>query len=144
MIALDTNVLVAAHRPDSDFHEPAKRALTELAGSRAAWCIPWPCVHEFIRVVTGNVFRVPTPIELACEMFRELQETSSLSLIAESPSHLSLLQRIAVAGKVQGAVIHDARIAAICIAHGVRELWTADRDFSRFPELKTRNPLIER
>jgi len=24
----------------------------------------------------------------------------------------------------------------------VRELWTADRDFSRFPRLRTRNPLV--
>ncbi len=38
--------------------------------------------------------------------------------------------------------VHDARIAAICLAHGVSELWTADRDFSRFPELKARNPLV--
>jgi predicted nucleic acid-binding protein len=39
-------------------------------------------------------------------------------------------------------MIHDARIAAICIQYGVSELWTADRDFSRFAGLKTRNPLI--
>jgi len=42
---------------------------------------------------------------------------------------------------VRGPQVHDARIAAICLENGVRELWTADRDFSRFPELKTRNPL---
>ena len=45
-------------------------------------------------------------------------------------------------GRVRGAAIHDARIAAICLEHGVSELWTADRDFGRFPSLKTRNPLV--
>jgi hypothetical protein len=43
---------------------------------------------------------------------------------------------------VAGAKVHDARIAALCLSHGVAELWTADRDFSRFPSLTTRNPLI--
>jgi predicted nucleic acid-binding protein len=42
-----------------------------------------------------------------------------------------------------GAQVHDARIAALCLHHGVTELWTADRDFGRFPELRTRNPLID-
>jgi hypothetical protein len=41
-----------------------------------------------------------------------------------------------------GGAVHDARIAAICMAHGVGELWTRDRDFSRFPDLRTRDPLI--
>jgi predicted nucleic acid-binding protein len=39
-------------------------------------------------------------------------------------------------------MVHDARVAAICIAHGVNEFWTVDRDFSRFPDLPTRNPLL--
>ena len=41
-------------------------------------------------------------------------------------------------------MVHDARVAALCIAHGVTELWTADRDFGRFPDLVTRNPLQDR
>jgi len=31
---------------------------------------------------------------------------------------------------------------ALCRLHGVRELWTVDRDFSRFPGLKVKNPLV--
>jgi predicted nucleic acid-binding protein len=45
-------------------------------------------------------------------------------------------------GNIVGGRIHDARIAALCLHHGVRELWTADRDFSMFPQLKTHNPLV--
>jgi predicted nucleic acid-binding protein len=37
-------------------------------------------------------------------------------------------------------MVHDARIAACCLSNGVTELLTLDRDFSRFPQLKTRNP----
>ena len=42
---------------------------------------------------------------------------------------------------VQGAIVHDARVAALCRYHGVRVLWSADRDFSRFPGLAVINPL---
>lgn len=41
-----------------------------------------------------------------------------------------------------GAMVHDGRIAALCLHHGVSELWTADRDFSRFATLAVRNPLV--
>jgi predicted nucleic acid-binding protein len=78
VIAVDTNILVYAHRNDSPSHEPARSALEPLV--RAA--------------------------------------------------------------KVQGAAVHDARIAAICLAPGVAELWSADRDFARYPALKVHNPVV--
>jgi hypothetical protein len=39
-------------------------------------------------------------------------------------------------------MVHDARIAALCRVNGVRELWSADRDFGRFADLVVRNPLV--
>lgn len=42
---------------------------------------------------------------------------------------------------LKGPMIHDARIAAICLSHGVKKLWTCDRDFARFPSLRHENPL---
>lgn len=47
MIAIDTNILVYAHREDSKLFPKADKVLTELAESNALWCIPWPCIHEF-------------------------------------------------------------------------------------------------
>ena len=52
MIAIDTNVLVYAHRKDSAWHEPARRVVRSLAEGRSSWAIPWPCLHEFFSVVT--------------------------------------------------------------------------------------------
>jgi uncharacterized protein len=46
------------------------------------------------------------------------------------------------AGRVAGAQVHDARIAALCRQHGVRELWSADRDFNRFAGVSVVNPLV--
>jgi hypothetical protein len=71
-----------------------------------------------------------------------LQTLDNLAFIAEAEDYLQHLEPLALAAKVHGGSIHVARIAVICLSHGVAELWSADRDFSRFPSLAVRNPLI--
>jgi hypothetical protein len=68
----------------------------------------------------------------------------NVHLLAESDGYFERLREIAKAAQLKGPRIHDARIAALCLHHGVSELWTADRDFSKFPQLKTRNPLAKK
>jgi hypothetical protein len=65
-----------------------------------------------------------------------------LVMLAESEGYWDVLHRALEQSKVTGPRVHDARIAALCIHHGVRELWSADRDFNRFTNLRTRNPLV--
>lgn len=143
MIAVDTNILVYAHRAESPFHEPARAALSGLAAGRPAWAIPWPCLHEFLSVVTHpRIFRPPTPPAIALDQVDAWIEAPNVVLLSESKQHWPVLRELLAAGAVAGPAVHDARIASLCVQHGVRELWTADRDFGRFPGLKTRNPLI--
>lgn len=143
MIAVDTNILVYAHRTDAQWHQAADASVRSLAEGRGRWAIPWPCVHEFIAVCTNRRIYAPaTPLPLAFEQVREWLGGGALTLIHEGPDHFERLAQLAQAGNLSGPQIHDARIAAVCIDHGISELWTADRDFSRFPALKTRNPLV--
>ena len=142
MIAVDTNFLVYAHRLDSPFHEAASKALETLATGKARWSIPWPCVHEFLAVVTHpRIFKKPTPLGIALSAMQRLAQLPNVLMLAEEEEYLDRLSAVATAAKSQGGNIHDARIAALCLLHGVSELWSADRDFSRFPALKTVNPL---
>ena len=142
MIAVDTNILIYAHREEHEWHAAAAAKVKSLAEGRAAWAIPWPCVHEFFAIVTrANIFNPPSTAVQALAQLEAWLASPSLHLIGESVHHLSTLKRLATAAKIRGAAIHDARIAAICVDHGVAALWTADRDFSRFPELKVKNPL---
>jgi len=68
MIAVDTNILIYAHRADSPFHQQADSALTRLAESGQLWAIPWPCVHEFLAIVTHpEISDPPTPMTNAVE-----------------------------------------------------------------------------
>jgi toxin-antitoxin system PIN domain toxin len=142
MIAVDTNILVYAHRDDSPFYRAASQRLTELS-KQPAWGVPWPCVHEFFSIVTHPaIFKTPTPMPLAIEQIEAMRRNPTLHLLSETDLHWSHLREIIQTSRIRGGAIHDAKIAAICLQHGVRELWSADRDFSRFPKLKTVNPLI--
>jgi hypothetical protein len=144
MIAVDTNLLVYAHRTDSEWHDRASACVRELGEGSAPWAIPWPCVHEFLAIVTHpRVFSTPTPLDRALDQVDAWLESPSLVLLAESDEAWPFLREILVQSRVTGPKVHDARVAALCMVHGVRELWTADRDFGRFPELAARNPLAE-
>lgn len=143
MIALDTNILVYAHRGDAPFFAAARDCLRELAQGRAAWAIPWPCIHEFYAIVTHpRRYLPPSTPEQACEQVTQWVNSPSVRLIGETGGHRAALSGLLLGGKIAGGMVHDARVAAICLQHGVREFWTADRDFSRFPQLHCRNPLI--
>jgi toxin-antitoxin system PIN domain toxin len=142
VIAVDTNILVYAHRRDSPFHEAAARRVRELAEDRQPWSIPWPCVHEFFSIATHRrIYDPPSTTGQACRQIAAWLESPSLVMISEGSAHWPTLQKLLADGKVAGPLVHDARIAALCLAHGVSELWTVNRDFSRFPELHVRNPL---
>ena len=144
MTAIDTNILIYAHRAESPWHAKAEQHVTRLAEGAAPWAIPWPCVHEFLAVVTNpKVFKSPTPVSLALDQVECWFESPSLVLLGESPDHWKRLKTTVVSGKVVGPVIHDARIVAICREQGVATLYSADRDFSRFSGLKIVNPLLE-
>jgi toxin-antitoxin system PIN domain toxin len=143
LIAVDTNILVHAHRSESEWHVPARKSIERLAGSDETWAIPWPCVHEFLAVVTHpKIFRPSTPMERALQQVSFWLESPSLALLGEAPGYWDELSSVIRAGGVAGPRIHDARIAALCSLHGVKELWSADRDFGRFRRLRVRNPLV--
>lgn len=141
MIAVDTNILVYAYNSDAPEHEAAIRALLGLALS-PAWGIPWIAAAEFLAVATNPRLWQPTPpAEEALQALEVWLATPGARLLGELPSTWITFRRLAAAARVQGRKVHDARIAAVCLDNGVTELWTLDRDFSWYPELRVRNPL---
>jgi toxin-antitoxin system PIN domain toxin len=141
MRAVDTNILVYSHIISSRHHEKALLILRELGESPFPWAIPWPCIYEFLRVVTHpRVYHPPSPPEIALADLRQILGSPSLQLLSETPTHPELMDALIRETGVKGNLIHDAHIAALCLEHGVRELITGDRDFSRFAALKIMNP----
>ena len=141
MIAIDSNILVYARREEAPHHAQALALVTNLAEGSSPWAIPWPCVYEFLRIVTHpRVFDPPTPAQAAVEDIVSLLESPSLIMLGEGPAHIGHLARAIRDGQAAGNLIHDAHIAALCAENGVMELLTADRDLARFPQVRARNP----
>jgi uncharacterized protein len=142
VIAFDTNVLVYAHRREVAEHGQAFELIRSHAEGSEAWSIPWPCVYEFFSVVTNRRIwgQSATSPEAAWLQVEAWRDAPGLRLLVETSGYGDVLAEFACRPRVRGPVIHDARIAALCVVHGVEALLTRDRDFALFPELAIRDP----
>ena len=132
-----------AHRVDAVWHRPARDCLEKLATDGSRWAIPWPCMYEFYAVVTHpKIFPKPTPPTTAWEACQEFSSSPQVRLLTETEDFAEKFGGLIGALDLKGPKIHDARVAVLCHVHGVRELWSSDRDFSRFKFLKVLNPLV--
>lgn len=140
MKAIDTNVLVYSEIVSAAHHQTARLLLTQLAEGNVPWAIPWPCVYEFLRVITHpRVFSPPVPLTIALHDLGQILASPTLVLLSETGRHGEIMAAVIKDSGVTGNLLHDAHIASLCIEHGVSELVTGDRDFSRFP-LRIANP----
>ena len=143
MIAVDTNILVYAHRSEAPFHEQAFECLKSLAEGSQRWGIPVSCIHEFLAVVTNpKVFRPASRYEQGLAQVDAWLAAPHVQVLHSGPDHWRILSELTTKARLQGGQFHDARIAAICVENDVRVLWSADRDFGRFKALKSINPLV--
>ena len=142
MIALDTNVLVYSHRAECRLHVPAKDLVKNFAEGTESWAVPWPCVFEFYSVVTNpRIWKgsATTP-HRAADQLKAWMDSPSIVLLTEPDDFADVVLPMLRQPRIRGPIVHDARIAALCLAHGVEVLLTRDRDFQLFPQLKTADP----
>ncbi len=133
MIAVDTNILVHAHREELPKHEAARRRLTALAEANEIWAIPVFCIGEFLRVVTHpKLFQPPHSATEAVEAIQRVLESPSLSILNPGPSYPRLLGEALLEADAIGNLVFDAQVVALCREAGARLLLTEDRDFDRF------------
>lgn len=145
MIAVDSNILVYAHRRESQHGETGFQLLKTLAEGSQPWAIPWPCCYEFLSVVTNRQIwkgGATTP-QQAWQQMVAWTNSPSNRMIGETASFPEILQAFVNHPRIMGGIVHDARIAAICVAHGVEKLLTRDRDFSVFSQLRTQDPFAK-
>lgn len=140
MIAVDTNILVYAYDRRAPEHERALAAIAGLAGEQA-WAIPWIVVGEFYAVLTNaRRWRLPRRDDAVAAL--DAWIGAGAMLLGEPPHHWPSLRALLLDARPLGPHVHDTRIVAVCLAAGVSELWSSDRDFGRYPGLRVRNPLI--
>lgn len=141
MRCVDVNVLVYAHRPESDRHEQFRLWLDEARRAREPLGL-WDLVLSgFLRVVTNpRVFREPTPLDVGLAFVESLRAGPACMTVAAGDRHwpifVDLCRRVGAAGNR----VPDAYLAALAIEHGAT-LETADRGFARYPGLRWEHPL---
>lgn len=141
MKAIDTNILVYAHREECEQHAIAKSLLKKISESHEPWALPWPCIYEFVRVVTHpRVFNPPSSIATVHIALDNLLNCPSLILLGESERHAQIFLDLLLQTKITGNLVHDAHIAVLLIEHGITEMITADTDFNRFTGFTVFNP----
>lgn len=134
MIAVDTNVLVYAHREELAAQHPLALAwLKRLAEGAAPWGLPVFCIGEFVRVVTHpRLFDPPSTLAQAAAAVEALLASPSLRVLFPGDDYPANFLKCAREADARGNLAFDAQIVAVCREHGCTALLTLDRDFARF------------
>jgi len=138
MTAVDTNILVYAHREELPQHQAARTRMVQIAENDALWGIPVFCVGEFIRVVTHpRLFDPPYTVDAACRAIERVLDAPSLRILFPGERYWPLLTQALREADASGNLVFDAQIVAVCRENGVSAFLTADRDFDRFTGFRT-------
>jgi toxin-antitoxin system PIN domain toxin len=141
MVLPDVNVLVYAFRADAPRHAAWSALMDDLANSTAAFALADVVTSGFLRIVTHpRIFAVPSSVNDALEFAAALHQAPSCVSVSPGPGHWPVFASLCRQSGARGNRIPDAFLAALAIEWGC-ELWTADRGFGRFPELRWRHPL---
>jgi predicted nucleic acid-binding protein len=142
MIALDTNLLIYAHREGSAEHARARSAILAALDDPRGWGICLPSVTEFWSIVTQpKIPGGPSSPTVVSHFFHYLITEGRGNVWTPGPGFGQRLMRWATSLKVRGSKIFDLQIAVIAYEHGAQEIWTHDRSFASVPAVKVFNPL---
>ena len=142
MIVFDVNVLLYAYTPASPEHDPARKCIEALFSDDELVGLPWQTISAFIRILTDpRLPAVRRPAKEIVEIVESWMEQPNVRVLAPGERHWVIFREMLLEGQARGPMTTDAQLAALTIeAGGV--LYTTDRDFSRFPGLRWKNPLI--
>ena len=141
MIAVDTNLLVYAHRARLPEHRAARHAIERAAMWTPGWGIALATVAEFWSVVTHPAMERPSRASEASAFLRSLFDEGGAQLWVPSPGFGQRMLQRAAELAVRGPRVFDLQIALTASEHGAREIWTHDQRFVTVPVLKVRDPL---
>ena len=136
----DVNVLVYAHREDTARHPEYRDWLRDLVTGPSSFGMADLVLSGFLRTVTHRrVFAVPTPVDVALRFAVSLRSRDNCVPVAPGPRHWAIFVSLCERVQAKGSLVPDAYLAALAIESG-SEWITTDRDFTRFPHLRSRHP----
>jgi uncharacterized protein len=143
MFVVDTNVLFDAANRDTDLHEPCRKTIERCRAHAAPWYVSWPICYEFLRLCTHpKVLPKPWSLDGAWRFLETLLVSSGADVLLPTDRHLELLNElVSQIPYLRGNILHDAHTAVLMREHGIREIYTRDTDFHRFPFVKVIDPV---
>ena len=139
--SIDVNLLLYASDRSSDRYEPARRFVESCAAGPEILCLAWPTLMSYLRIATHpRIFAAPLDPGEALGNVTALAGLPHVRVVSELDGFLDAYQRVAGGMPVRGNLVPDAHVAAILLQHGVRTLYTSDRDFRKFESLEVRDP----
>ena len=141
MILTDTNLLLYAYNTLDKQHTQARNWFEAAVTGREPVGLCWPVISGFLRVSTNaRAFLQPFEMAEAVQIVERWMKHPNITVVEPTDRHWVILREMLLSGQVRSAMTTDAEIAAYASEHGA-VLYTADRDFARFPRLKTIYPL---
>lgn len=142
MIILDVNLLLYAYGSASPRHKEARAWLEQAFSGPEPVGLPWQTLAAFIRIATNP--RLPgfrRSVDEVAEVVDRWLEQPNVQVLTPGDGHWPLFRQMIVEGQALGPLVSDAQLAALTVEYG-GVLQTTDRDFSRFPGLRWKNPLV--
>ncbi|CAN5607205.1 hypothetical protein BH20VER3_BH20VER3_19980 [soil metagenome] len=137
MFVVDTNVLVYAANREAELHQACQRLIEKWRERASPWYLPWPVCYEFMRVCTHrNVLPHPWSVAGAWHFLQSILDAPSVGLLLPTEQHAAVLSEVlAEVPHLRGNILHDVHTAVLMREHGIKEIYTWDTDFHRFPSL---------
>ena len=142
MVALDTSILAYAVNRYAPEHARAAEVVEELVNGEIPWALPWPVVHEFLRLVTHPhaVGRPHKPSE-AWGFIGAVVASPTVRMLGPTGRHANVLSEVLGHAGGDDALPPGLEVAVILREHGLRELLSADRGMRGFPVLAVHDPV---
>jgi len=139
--SVDVNVLLYASDTASPKHAEAIRFLKQRASDPDLFCIAWSALIAFLRIATHpRIFARPLSPDDALGNVESLPSLPRVRVLSEGEGFLEIYRAVTARFPVRGNLVPDAHLAALLLQHGVRRLYTIDRDFRKFDFLEVADP----
>jgi toxin-antitoxin system PIN domain toxin len=141
VIVCDANLLIYSYNAGSSSHAKARAWVEEIFSGIEVVGLPWQAASAFLRVMTNK--KLPGErfsMAQAAQIVDLWLARSNVRVLIPGDHYWPLFRRMLIEGQASGALVSYAEIAALTVEYG-GVLYTADRDFARFPGLRWVNPL---
>lgn len=139
--SVDVNLLLYASDRSSERHDAARLFLDSCAAGPEVLCLAWPTLMAYLRIATHpRIFAAPLAPHEALGNIAALLTLPHVRAVSELDGFIEAFKQVAGDMAVRGNLVPDAHVAAILFQHGVRTLYSNDRDFRKFETLDVRDP----